>query len=142
MSTEISSKPIFSVRGLLPIATKIVSNFSFSPSEKETSLSLTSSIEVPILNVTPLLVSCFLNSPEVLLSRPGRISFSSSTTVTFEPRSINMLANSQPIAPAPTIQTFFGGSSQFKAVSEFIMKSLSNFKLGSSLGLEPVARSM
>ena len=53
-----------------------------------------------------------------------------------------MLANSQPIAPAPTIQTFFGGSSQFKAVSEFIMKSLSNFKLGSSLGLEPVARSM
>ena len=130
------------MRGLRPIATRIVSKFSFSPSEKRTSLFITESIEVPILKETPLLVSCFLNSPEVLLSSPGSISFSSSTTVTFEPRSVRALANSQPIAPAPTIQTFFGGFSQLRAESELMIKSLSNCKLGNSLGLLPVARSI
>ncbi len=137
-----SSNPIFSVKGLLPIATKTVSKVPFSLSEKLTSFPLTESIDVPILKVTPRFVNCFLNSPEVLLSRPGRISFSSSTTVTVDPRSISRLANSQPMAPAPTTHTFAGGFSQLRAVSELIMNLLSYFKLGNSLGLEPVANNM
>ena len=91
-------------------------------------------MEVFNLKFTPLFVNCFLNSADVLLSKPGRISSSNSTTVTSESRSISKLANSHQIAPAPTIQTFFGGSSQFNAVSEFIMKLLSNSKLGRLLG--------
>ena len=99
------------MKGCRPIATNTESKFSFSPSEKTNSLLSTLSIEVFNLKFTPLFVNCFLNSADVLLSKPGRISSSSSTTVTSESRSTSKLANSHPIAPAPTIQTFFGGSS-------------------------------
>ena len=37
------------------------------------------------------------------------------------------------------MQTFLGGSSQFNAESELIMKLLSNSKSGKVLGCEPVA---
>ena len=134
------SNPIFSVNGDLPIATKTESYSLVSLSEKLTCLSSIFSIEVFNLNSTPRFESCFLNSPDVLLSNPGRISLAISTTVTSEPRSLSKLANSQPIAPAPTIQTLLGGSSQLRAVSDVTIKFSSILISGSSLGLEPVAR--
>ena len=134
------SNPMFSVNGALPTAINTASNSFFSPSEKLTVLSSIPSIDVFSLNSTPRLVSCFLSSPDVLLSKPGSISLANSTTVTSDSRSFNRLANSQPIAPAPTIQTFFGGSSQFNAVSDVIMKSSSGSIFGRFLGLDPVAR--
>ena len=90
----------------------------------------------------PLFESCFLSSPDVLLSKPGKISFASSTTVTSDPKSFSRLANSHPIAPAPITQTLLGGFSQFKAESDVITYSLSISILGIDLGFDPVAKSI
>ena len=133
---------MFWVSGSLPTATKTQSKLSLSPSEKLTFLSVIDSTDVLNLKFTPLLDSCFLNSPDVLLSKPGNISLASSTTTTSESKSFKRLANSQPIAPAPITQTFFGGFSQFNAVSEVIVNSSSISILGRDLGFEPVARSI
>ena len=109
-------------------------NFTFFPSIEST--------EVPNLNSIPLLASCFLSSPDVLLSKPGKISLSNSTTVTSDSKSFNKLANSHPIAPAPIMHTFLGGCSQFRAVSDVITNSSSTSILGIERGLEPVAKTM
>ena len=71
---------MFWVSGSLPTATKTQSKLSLSPSEKLTFLSVIDSTDVLNLKFTPLLDSCFLNSPDVLLSKPGNISLASSTT--------------------------------------------------------------
>ena len=138
----ISSRPIFSVKGALPTATRTQSKLSLVSSEKLTTLLLIFVTDVDNLKSTPLEDNCFLSSPDVLLSNPGKISLSSSTTVTSEPKSFNKLANSQPIAPAPITQTFFGGSSQLSAVSDVITNSPSTFMFGISLGFDPVAKRM
>ena len=103
---------------------------------------MTESTDVPSLKFTPLFESCFLSSPDVLLSKPGNISLASSTTVTSDPKSFSKLANSHPIAPAPITHTLFGGCSQFKAESDVITYSLSISILGIDLGFEPVAKSI
>ena len=68
------SIPIFSVRGDLPTATKTQSNSALSSSEKTTFESFISLTEEESLKSTPRLESCFLSSPDVLLSKPGSIS--------------------------------------------------------------------
>ena len=94
------------------------------------------------MKITPLFESCFLNSPEVLLSKSGKISLANSTTTTSESKSFKRLANSHPMAPAPITHTLFCGVSQFNAVSDVITNSLSISILGSDLGFEPVAISI
>ena len=73
------------------------------------------------------------------LSRPGRIFGSASRIVTSAPRSANVEANSQPIAPPPITATRFGTVSM-SSTSSLVMIGPPRSKLGISRGTEPVAR--
>ena len=92
------------MKGCRPIATNTESKFSFSPSEKTNSLLSTLSIEVFNLNLPFLLIVFLILQMFSYLSQEEFLP--PALAVTSESRSTSKLANSHPIAPAPTIQTF------------------------------------
>jgi len=76
---------------------------------------------------------------EISLSINGINSSKSSTTVTFEPNSLNIEANSSPIMPAPMIIIFFGRCSEFRRASLSKTESLLRPFILRDTGLAPVA---
>ena len=73
------------------------------------------------------------------LSSPGRIFGNASRIVTSDPRSANVEANSQPIAPPPMTATRCGTKSMSRT-SSLVMIGPPRSKLGISRGTEPAAR--
>ena len=74
-------------------------------------------------------------------SSAGSSRGSSSTMVTSDPKAWNIVAHSAPTALAPTITMRRGTSSSRKAPSEVTTPGRSIPGIGSSAGVEPVARS-
>ena len=73
------------------------------------------------------------------LSRPGRIFGSPSRIVTWAPRSANVEANSQPMAPPP-MTAMRAGTWSRSSTSSLVMIGPPRSKLGISRGTEPAAR--
>ena len=74
------------------------------------------------------------------LSRPGRIFGSASRIVTLAPRSANVEANSQPMAPPP-MTAIRAGTWSRSSTSSLVMIGPPRSKLGISRGTDPAARS-
>ena len=73
------------------------------------------------------------------VSRPGRIFGRPSRIVTFEPRSANVLANSQPMAPPP-MTIIRSGTRSSISTSSLVMIGPPGSKPGMVRGTEPAAR--
>ena len=76
---------------------------------------------------------------ETSISATGIRCSAISTTETFTPKLLKILAHSVPIAPEPTINTDSGSSFNSKISSELKINSPSNSNPFISLGTEPVA---
>ena len=147
----ICSRPMFSVTGRRPMATRIQSlstSVALPPSLGAMrclipvfvrSSDVGSTVE-PGRTVIPRLVKRRVSSLLMSGSSSGTMRSMNSTSRTSAPRSPYRLAHSTPMAPAPMIVTDFGGGSRRRASSESMIRSWSTLRSGRWRGALPVAR--